>query len=94
MPEKGKLEISTCIVKDELFVEIADSGEGISLKDNERVFEPGFTTKGVKVGVGLGLPICYQIVKSHQGDIEIKSEPDEGTKVIIKLPTDLRQPLI
>lgn len=94
MPEKGKLEISTCIAKDELFVEIADSGEGISLKDNERVFEPGFTTKGVKVGVGLGLPICYQIVKSHQGDIEIKSEPGEGTKVIIKLPTDLRQPLI
>ena len=53
----------------------------------DRVFDPGFTTKGVRVGVGLGLSICYRIiVDEHKGRIDVLSEPGEGTTFTITLP--------
>jgi signal transduction histidine kinase len=50
------------------------------------VFDPFFTTKSVGVGTGLGLYICYEIIKQHDGEISIQSEEGEGTAFIIKLP--------
>ena len=52
-----------------------------------KIFDPGFTTKGVKVGVGLGLSICYKIiVDEHRGHVDVSSEPDKGTTFTINLP--------
>jgi signal transduction histidine kinase len=67
-------------------VEVEDTGEGISPRDLPRVFDPGFTTRGVRVGVGLGLSIAYQVVKDHSGEIAIESELGRGTIVRIDLP--------
>jgi PAS domain S-box-containing protein len=60
---------------------IQDTGCGISPEDLERVFDPYFTTKemGSEKGMGLGLAICYSIVKNHNGYIFISSEPGAGT---------------
>ena len=45
----------------------------------ERIFQPGFTTKGVGVGTGLGLSICHQILREHGGKVEVESQPGETT---------------
>ena len=67
-------------------IEIADDGPGIDPEVVSRIFDPGFTTKGVGVGTGLGLSICYQIVQDHGGDIRVESTPGEGTVFTIELP--------
>ena len=69
-----------------IVVSISDDGKGIKEKDLEKIFDPGFTTKGVGVGTGLGLPISYNIVKNHKGEIKVKSEKGKGSEFTIILP--------
>ncbi|MBI5213867.1 MAG: GHKL domain-containing protein [Nitrospirae bacterium] len=71
---------------DRLIIEVSDNGPGISQQVIHRIFEPFFTTKKVGKGTGLGLGICYNIVKAHGGDIRVKSIEGEGTTFIIELP--------
>ena len=67
-----------------LIISFEDSGKGIEQKNIENVFNPFFTTK--EEGAGLGLAICYGIINRHEGEIEVKSVPDKGTCINIKLP--------
>lgn len=67
-----------------LIISFEDSGKGIEQKNIENVFNPFFTTK--EEGTGLGLDICYGIINRHEGEIEVKSVPDKGTCINIKLP--------
>jgi signal transduction histidine kinase len=55
----------------------------MSAEEMERAFDPFYTTK--ERGTGLGLPICYGIVRSHGGEIDIESAPGEGTVVRVEL---------
>jgi PAS domain S-box-containing protein len=68
---------------------VNSAGVGIAQQDLSRIFDPGFTTKGVGIGTGLGLSICYQIIQDHHGEIKVESEPGKGTKFIITLPVNL-----
>ncbi|UCG61503.1 MAG: GAF domain-containing sensor histidine kinase [Candidatus Zixiibacteriota bacterium] len=85
---RGHIGIVTRSQDEFAVIEISDSGKGIPHDALSRVFDPGFTTKGVGVGTGLGLPICYQIIQSHNGEIDIQSEIDRGTKVTIRIPVE------
>ena len=67
-----------------LIISFEDSGKGIEQKNIENVFNPFFTTK--EEGTGLGLAICYGIINRHGGEIGVKSVPDKGTCINIKLP--------
>ncbi len=67
-------------------VEISDTGSGIAPEHLQKIFDPGFTTKGVGVGTGLGLAICYRIVAAHRGKIEVESVRGQGTTFRIVLP--------
>lgn len=67
-----------------LIISFEDNGKGIEQKNIENVFNPFFTTK--EEGTGLGLAICYGIINRHEGEIEVKSVPDKGTCMNIKLP--------
>jgi two-component system NtrC family sensor kinase len=67
-------------------IEIVDTGCGIPPEHLGRIFDPGFTTKGVGIGTGLGLAICYRIVAAHHGRIDVDSTPGRGTTVRITLP--------
>ncbi|MFH1428327.1 MAG: ATP-binding protein, partial [Candidatus Margulisiibacteriota bacterium] len=82
----GKIEVSAeCGQKsDSIRVIIKDAGCGIAPDELETVFEPFFTNK--PKGTGLGLTICRDIVKMHNGNIEIASIKGKGTTVAIVLP--------
>jgi signal transduction histidine kinase len=82
----GRITIRTRAEGDEVVIEIADTGRGISQENLERIFDPGFTTKGVGVGTGLGLSISYNIIEKHHGRIEAESEPGKGTTMRIRVP--------
>jgi signal transduction histidine kinase len=71
-------------------VEIADTGQGIAPEHLKKIFDPGFTTKGVGVGTGLGLAISYRIVANHQGKIEVESAIGKGTTFRIVLPIGMK----
>jgi two-component system NtrC family sensor kinase len=67
-------------------IEICDNGTGIAPEDIPHIFEPFFTTKRNGAGIGLGLSIVHGIVQSHNGKIDLKSEPGKGTIISIILP--------
>jgi signal transduction histidine kinase/pSer/pThr/pTyr-binding forkhead associated (FHA) protein len=68
-------------------IRISDTGCGIKPEDIQRIFTPLFTTKGEGKGTGLGLSISQDIIKSHNGAIEVESVPGKGTTFIIRLPS-------
>ena len=87
--DKGEIVIRTYRKGMKVYIEVADDGVGISDEKLAKVFDPGFTTKGVGVGTGLGLSICYQIIQDHRGDISVESRLGKGTKFVITIPTNL-----
>ena len=67
---------------------IRDNGIGIPRENIDKVFDPYFSTKDkfAQKGLGLGLTLCYSIIKKHEGHIEVESEEGEGTQVTLYLP--------
>lgn len=89
--EKGIIKITTSFGNNHIYIRISDNGSGIPAAQLNRIFDPGFTTKGVGVGTGLGLSICYQIMNDHHGKIEVESAVGEGTIFTIIIPTNLEE---
>jgi signal transduction histidine kinase len=85
IPEKGTITITTVTKDNVVNIAIADTGSGIPEENLKKIFDPGFTTKGVGVGTGLGLGICYQIIQDHHGKIHVESG-DGGSTFTIELP--------
>jgi signal transduction histidine kinase len=88
IPEQGTIRIRTGVRASDasVFVEFKDTGIGIPEGNLRRIFDPGFTTKGVRVGTGLGLSIAYRIVADHRGRIDVRSTPGEGSTFLVVLP--------
>jgi len=86
--DQGTITIATACSDDEVTIRIADTGRGIAAPDRERIFDPGYTTRGVGVGTGLGLSICYRIMQDHGGRIEVESVPGQGTVIELGLPVN------
>jgi len=90
MPGGGRLRIGAREVfenhREEILLWVEDSGKGIQREHLEKVFDPFFTTK--ERGTGLGLSIVYNIIKEHQGRIDIQSLIGKGTTITIVLPQE------
>ena len=69
-----------------VWVEVADNGAGISKENISRIFDPFFTTKPVGKGTGLGLSLSYGIVRKHHGQLDVRSEPGQGTTFRVTVP--------
>ena len=85
MKDKGTLTIRTAREADYVVVEILDTGPGIPLDVQPRIFEPFFKTKGVGEGTGLGLDVVYRIVQKMHGLVTLKSQPG-NTKFSVRIP--------
>ena len=81
----GTITIDTNFENNNLVVKIKDDGCGI--KEPEKIFFAGYTTKGVGVGTGLGLAISQKIIEKHEGKIEVKTKINEGSEFIITIPS-------
>jgi signal transduction histidine kinase len=69
---------------DWISIKITDTGSGLTSEETERIFDPEYTTK--EKGLGLGLPIAYEIVRGHGGRILVLSKPGSGTTFDVRLP--------
>lgn len=79
--------ITTGLTSQGLVVEISDNGVGIPDSIIDKIFEPFFTTKESKKGIGLGLSLCYELLKDLKGTIKVESKPGHGTSFFVTLPT-------
>lgn len=97
MPDGGELVISTQIGQigqigqpgqhdKQIIVEIADNGCGMSEEVRARIFDPLYTTKEHGRGTGLGLVIVNQLMREHDGQIEVESTPGSGAKFRLRFP--------
>jgi signal transduction histidine kinase len=86
----GWVRIAGSRERGELIVSVRDNGPGIRPEDRARLFTPFFTTKGPGKGMGLGLNICWRVVRSLGGSLEVRSPPDGGAEFVMRLP--IRQP--
>ncbi len=84
--KEGIVTIRLFKVKKDIVIEIEDTGCGIPSDVRSRVFEPFFTTRSTSSNYGLGLSYCYTVIEKHGGAMEIHSEVNVGTKVLIRLP--------
>lgn len=95
MPEGGELGVSIepAGTDDEgwnvdhrrfVTLSISDTGGGIAAEHLEKIFDPFFSTKDK--GTGLGLAICHNIIKAHQGTIDVESAIGEKTTFIVRIP--------
>jgi nitrogen-specific signal transduction histidine kinase/CheY-like chemotaxis protein len=85
LPAGGSIVLAARPMDDQVLIDVADTGTGMSPEIKARVFEPFFTTKG-QAGSGLGLAMVFGIVQRHQGQIDITSEEGRGTTIHLTFP--------
>lgn len=86
MPNGGTLNVSMERTSSEVLVHIADMGRGIPDADIGKIFDPFYTTSPAGKGAGLGLSICYSVVKQLFGSIEVDSVEGKGSTFTVRLP--------
>ena len=84
MPQGGTLTLRTRQDRDFSYVEISDTGMGLTPEECERLFTPYYTSK--PHGTGLGLAIVQSVISDHGGTISVRSESGKGTTFVIELP--------
>ncbi|MFT8710980.1 response regulator [Komagataeibacter rhaeticus] len=105
MPDGGVIRVSTALKRvkeiiagtnlvpgEYVMVSVTDQGVGMSAETLARVFEPFFTTKDVGHGTGLGLSMIYGFIRHVGGEVQVRSQPGEGTRVDLCLPVQAAAP--
>ncbi len=90
MKSGGVLTVETRTNNNHIVINIKDTGIGIPEDIRDKIFEAFFTTKQEVKGVGLGLSVCYGIIKDHGGDIRVKSEVGKGSTFSLLLPKKVK----
>ena len=93
MPEgkMGRIDIRTDCDDTHVWIEVQDNDPGIPPEILKKIFDPFFTTKDVGEGMGMGLNICYRMMKQMNGGIDVESEVNSFTQFTLWLPKDATQ---
>lgn len=93
MPYGGQINLSTIFSTEQrcALLKIKDSGTGIPLENQDKIFDPFYTTKEIGKGTGLGLSIVKGIMQAHGGEISVDSTPGEGTCFTLSFPEEYHQ---
>ena len=78
--------VTTKKIGERIEIKVADNGNGIPQKVQDKIFQPFFTTKPTGQGTGLGLSLSYDIIKAHGGELKVETEEGKGAEFIIILP--------
>jgi two-component system cell cycle sensor histidine kinase/response regulator CckA len=105
MPQGGTLTFATSAVSAQdvplssgqdvehyLCLRVSDTGFGMDEATRHRIFEPFFTTKPLGKGTGLGMPVVYGLMQSHNGFIDVQSERGKGTSISLYFPIPTEAP--
>jgi two-component system, NtrC family, sensor histidine kinase HydH len=84
MPEGGEVFVGVQNSKEALIIRVKDGGHGIPEKDVDSIYDPFFTTK--ETGTGLGLPVAYQIIEQHGGELALEENGPSGACFTIRIP--------
>jgi signal transduction histidine kinase len=85
MPTGGQLRVIAQTALRQVSVRVADTGHGIVAADLGNIFDPFYSKSTGGKGTGLGLPLCYAIIKQHAGAIEVDSAPGQGSTFTVRL---------
>ncbi|MCF6179243.1 MAG: ATP-binding protein [Geopsychrobacter sp.] len=84
--DEGSVRIETQAEGTQVVIRVIDDGAGIPAENMDQIWTPFFTTKAVGKGQGLGLAVTYDIIKRHEGEIEVQSVIGAGTEFTVRLP--------
>jgi two-component system, NtrC family, nitrogen regulation sensor histidine kinase NtrY len=87
MPQGGTLSLRTWHHSDRVYIEVGDTGAGLTPEECGRLFTPYYTSK--QHGTGLGLAIVQSVISDHGGTINVHSQPHQGTRFRIELPQNM-----
>ena len=83
----GRITIRAYDRDDQVVLEVEDTGPGVPLDAEAKLFQPFFTTKPAGQGTGLGLSLSYDIItKGHGGELKVKTQEGEFTEFVVQLP--------
>jgi signal transduction histidine kinase len=91
MEGPGRLTVSLSRSGDRVAVRVTDTGRGIPRSEASSVFDPFYTSK--MTGAGMGLTLVHRIVTRHGGEVEVASEPGQGTTITLRLPVVQAKPI-
>jgi two-component system, NtrC family, sensor kinase len=80
------VEVTTKRVNDKVEISVKDNGTGIPQKVIDKIYQPFFTTKPTGQGTGLGLSLCYDIIRAHNGEIRVETREGQGAEFTVQLP--------
>jgi PAS domain S-box-containing protein len=86
VPTDHQITLSTRSNGGEIEIVVADTGVGMPQATLDRIFEPFYTTRSRDEGSGLGLAVVFDVVRQHRGRIDVRSEPNQGTRFTLTLP--------
>lgn len=84
--QQGKIIVKLFADKNNIYIEVADNGCGMDADTLKQMFDPFFTTKPVGQGTGMGMAIVYNVLKEHNGTIEVESEVGKGSLIRCVIP--------
>ncbi|MFQ5627820.1 MAG: sensor histidine kinase [bacterium] len=87
---QGEIKLTTTADTRKIYIRIHDTGKGIPRGQLSKLFDINFTVKNSRVGLGMGLANACNIIRKHQGNIEVKSEVGEGSEFTVTVPVDLQ----
>jgi len=94
MEKGGILQVQAFKDKDNIIIEVSDTGKGMDEFTQMHLFDPFYTTKQISKGTGLGLFIVYNEVQKMEGIITVESKLMEGSKFIVTLPAKIKEPIL